>query len=90
MQPARPPSMVLKSPLQMQKPQPHPTCNELIYAKRTAATAAAPTTTTELPSELAAPLKGVMGELLGCRPETLKWSVSHVLTRYYRQSSPIG
>lgn len=33
--------------------------------------AAAPTTTMELPNELAAPLNGVMGEVVGCGPETL-------------------
>lgn len=45
--------------------------------------AAAPATTTELPNELAAPLKGVMGEVVGCGPATLMNNVSRVFERWY-------
>ena len=50
-----------------------PAYAKFTQAKKKAATPAAATSTMELPSELAAPVKGVMGELVGRGPEML-WS----------------
>ena len=43
-----------------------------VYARRTAPTTAIPATTMDAPKELADPVKGVIGELLGSGPEALQ------------------
>ena len=46
--------------------------SEGLYARKMAATAAMPAPAIEMPNELAEPLKGVIGEVVGSAPETLQ------------------
>lgn len=43
-----------------------------VYARRTATNAAIPATATGAPKEVADPVKGVIGELVGSGPEVLQ------------------